>query len=760
MIRPFALLGFSAYGALVLCAALGPNTAWALALLCLGLACATALCRVLLGVSRKSRFASKELLGYFPKALSVLRRMFWAALALVVAGGACGMCALQWETVDPLQDLEGERLQIRGQVLEYPDEQYHRYYYKIRVEGLGEEEGEPQRVEPFQLRLSASMPIACQPYDWVECAVTFYAFDSGGGLYSTRNSRLADGFQAGGYLSQFEGITVEEAETVSPGALLVQARRQVGRELDRLLPRREAGLVRAMVLGDGSGISQEDMSHFRQLGVSHVLVVSGLHMTVLAGFLQFFLKRFPIRKAVGNLLTGMFLFLFLVLSGFQPSATRGAVMYGVLLLADSFGRRSDSLNSLGLAVLVVCAGNPFAGGDVGFALSVTATLGIILLYRPLYRAFLGERLTGLFRRLWKPAAASLGATASALLGTFPVQLGVFGGFPLLLPLANFLMVFPSTVLLYLSFCGVFFAVLPVTAPLAAPFVWIAGWAARLMLGIASFLAQWKGTFLPLTSGAALAVTVGLLLLLMMAGLVGRDKPLRAVIAGCMVALVLFGGLFQNWLDRDKAVFAVPYQEDASCVVLVRNHQAAVLSLGGFQTGVVNEILQRHNVTQVTAVCMPLTDSDAREAACQVLEEYGAGSLVLPEGAYVGRDLELAAKETPVTFLSAGESFSVMEGMTAQILPKWKGLRLTVNGVDTLVEWAGTIGQNCQVLFTNQQQTQVNSSLSVWQTDAIIGENGQGWTFSQNGESVVLPVEDGCLAVEIAPTGKITARRES
>lgn len=762
MVRPFALLGFSAYAALVLCAALGPGIAQALALLCLGGACAMALGRVLLNAVSgfKNHSSMKELLGASPKALSVSRGLFWAALALSVAGVSCGMWVLEWHEVDSLQSLEGERLRIRGQVLEYPEERYHRYYYEIRVEGLGPEEGEIQETEPFLLRLSASLPLACQPYDRVECAVTFYEFDSGGGLYSTLNSRLADGFQAGGYLSQYEGITVEETETLSPGEILVRARRQVGRELDRLLPRREAGLMKAMVLGDSSGISEEDLSHFRQLGVSHILVVSGLHMTVLAGFLQFFLKRFPIRKAVGNLLTGIFLFLFLLLSGFQPSATRGTVMYGVLLLADSFGRRSDGLNSLGLAVLAVCAGNPFAGGDLGFALSVTATLGIVLLYRPLYQFFLGERLTGLGRRLWKPVASSLGATASALLGTFPVQLGVFGGFPLLLPLANFLMIFPGTALVYLSFCGAFLTLLPATAPLAAPFVWVGGWSARLLLWIAEFLSQWKGTFLPLTNGVGLTVTIGLLFLMMVAGLVGKDRPLRAVIAVCMVVLVVFGGALQGWLDHDKGVFAVPYEEDASCVVLVRNGKAAVLSIGGFQTGAVSQILQRHAVREVETLCLPAGDSDAREGAVQVLEEYGVNTLVLPEDAYVGRDLELAGQEADWSFLSAGENFAVLEDVTAQVLPRWEGLRLTVNGVDVVVEWNTAERQSCQVLFTNQERTQVNSSLSVWQTDVIIGENGQGWTFSQEGGGLTLPVEDGCLAVEITPSGKVTARRES
>lgn len=760
MVRPFAWLGFSAYGALVLCAVLGPEYARGLALLCLLASGIAALSRVFLAgrLGRSGNRMSKELLGEVPKALSLSRRLFWAAVALAVAGSFCGVYVLRSQGVQELQGLTGQKLVIRGQVLDYPLEQYNRYYYRIQVEGLGEEDGPIEEVKPFTLRLSASLPLTCDPYDYVECAVTFYDFDRGGGLYSTYNSRLADGYQAGGYLSQYEGIVVEETENFSPGKLLVELRRQVGRELDRALPRREAGLLKAMVLGDSSGISQGDMGHFRQLGVSHLLVVSGLHMTVLAAFLQFFLKRFPIRKAVGNLLTGMFLFLFLLLSGFQPSAARGAAMYGVLLLADSFGRRSDGVNSLGLAVLLVCAANPFAGGDLGFALSVTATLGIVSLYRPIYSFLLGERLTGLPRKLWKPVASSLGATGSAVLGTFSVQLAVFGGFPLLMPLANFLMVVPGTTLVYLSFCGAFLGLLPATAPLAEPFLWAAGWAGRLLLWLASLLAQWKGLFLPLTSGVGLVITVGFLLLLMAAGLVGKDRLLRRLLVGAMAVLVVFGTLFQGWLNRDKAVFAVPYAEDQSCVVLIQNGKAAVLSCGGYQTGAVEEILQRHNVTQVETLCLPLSDTDSREAVVQILGNYGADTLVMPQDAYVGRDLELVLEKTSLEFREAGESFQVLEGITAQILPRWEGVRLTVNGVKVLVEWEQAASQSCELLFTNQEDTQVNSSLSVWQTDAIIGENGQGLTFSQEG--MVMPVEDGCFAVEIDAQGEVAVRRES
>ena len=666
---------------------------------------------------------------------------------------------LAWQQAAPWQGLDGEKLQVRAQVLDYPEERYHRYYYKLRVEALGQEEGALEAVGPFTLRLSSTMPLACDPYDRVECLVTFRAFEEGGGLYSTRNARLADGFQAGAYLSQYGGIAVERDSSVSPGEMLVQLRHQVGRAMDRLLPRREAGLLRAMVLGDSGGVSEEDMSRFRQLGVSHILVVSGLHMTILAGFMQFLLCRFPIRKAVRNALTALVLVLFLALSGFQPSACRGAAMYGVLLLADSTGRRADSLNSLGLAVLLVCLFAPFSGGDLGFALSVLATLGIVVLYRPVYQVLVGKRLAGLARRLWKPVAASLAVTVAALLGTFPVQLAVFGGLPLLTPLANLLLVFPSTLLLYASFCGAFLSLLPATAPLAAPFVWAAGWLARFLLGAAGFLAQWKGTFLPLTGEVALAVVIGLLLLLMAAGLVGQDRPLRAVLGGCMAVLAVFGGVFQGWLTQGTVIFAAPAAEESSCVVMIQDGKAAVLSFGGYRTGAVAELLQRYRVTQVEALCLPDRGPEAREAAVQVLGEYGAKQLVLPGDAYVGRDLELALGDALPVFLEGGDSVSLWAGVSAQVLPQWEGLLLSVHGVEVLVEWGPGQSRNCGLLFTNQPQTRVNTPLSVWQTDGIIGENGQGLAFSPKGEGAVLPVEEGCAEVSVSPEGTVSVRRE-
>ena len=114
MVRPFALLGFSAYGALALCAALGPDAARPLGFLCLGLACAIALGRAVLGFfwGRRGIWTEKELSGETPRALSAFRSLFWAAAAIALAGAACVLYLLAWQQAAPWQGLDGEKLQV------------------------------------------------------------------------------------------------------------------------------------------------------------------------------------------------------------------------------------------------------------------------------------------------------------------------------------------------------------------------------------------------------------------------------------------------------------------------------------------------------------------------------------------------------------------------------------------------------------------------------------------------------------------------
>lgn len=133
---------------------------------------------------------------------------------------------------------------------------------------------------------------------------------------------------------------------------------------------------RALILGDKTGIDNGLRVLFNRSGLAHMLVVSGMHIGFLVGLSRAFLRRRS--RRMGAAVTGGILLLYMLVVGFSPSVVRAGLMWGMVLLAPSFGRERDSLTSLGLALLLTLAQNPFSIASVSLQLSYASALGIIL----------------------------------------------------------------------------------------------------------------------------------------------------------------------------------------------------------------------------------------------------------------------------------------------------------------------------------------------------------------------------------------------
>ncbi len=218
-------------------------------------------------------------------------------------------------------------------------------------------------------------------------------------------------------------------------------RRIVGRSIERVFPRKEAGLLLGLLLGDDSQLDAGLERDFRASGLSHLLVVSGGNVAmvlapVLAATTLLRLPRWP-KFAVGF---GAVAF-FTILTGAEPSVLRAGVMACLALVGMLAGRPRTTASILSAAVLGLLVLDPWLVRSVGFQLSVTATTGMVALASPLAERF-GRFAPG-------PVAAAAGATVSAQLGVTPVLLYHFHEVPLAtLPanLAAFPLVAPSLLL--------------------------------------------------------------------------------------------------------------------------------------------------------------------------------------------------------------------------------------------------------------------------------------------------------------------------
>ncbi len=257
--------------------------------------------------------------------------------------------------------------------------------------------------------------------------------------------RTPGGFDEAAYLGRqgvFLTLDARSAESMGPGRLdplrraAVAVRIRLERVLREALPKREAALMAGLLFGSRSDLPADIKESFRAAGVFHLLAVSGgnvamLVMPLLAG-LQFLRLG---KRAASGVAIGVVVF-FVLLTGASPSVLRAGLMAVLVLLGDVLGRERDALNTLGIAALLLLVWSPALLFDLGFQLSVMATLGIML-----YARRIQEWLTPSFLRLFGPwlgtwLAAGLSVTFAAQVMVEPLSLHQFGIFSTVAPLAN------------------------------------------------------------------------------------------------------------------------------------------------------------------------------------------------------------------------------------------------------------------------------------------------------------------------------------
>lgn len=208
----------------------------------------------------------------------------------------------------------------------------------------------------------------------------------------------------------------------------------VSREVERRLPGTTGDVLKALLLGRSSALPPEVRDSFRRSGTVHVLAVSGLHVGFIVLIVHALLRTLRVPRGVARALVVPFLALFVALVGARPSVVRAAVMATSLVVSSLLERKTNPLNSLGAAALVLLVVRPGALFDLGFRLSFSAVGGILLFHAPLTRAFerLLGRLGGRFSRLAAPLALSVSAQA----GVSTALIASVGELSLVAPIAN------------------------------------------------------------------------------------------------------------------------------------------------------------------------------------------------------------------------------------------------------------------------------------------------------------------------------------
>lgn len=139
------------------------------------------------------------------------------------------------------------------------------------------------------------------------------------------------------------------------------------------------GVMTTMVTGDKTLLDEETKRLYQTAGLSHIMAISGLHISIIGMTLYRFLRNRGCTFRTAGMIAGICLYGYGTMAGMGTSIERSAGMFGLLLLAQAAGRSYDSLNALGLMGLILLWRNPYLLWDAGFQFSFAAILGIVWL---------------------------------------------------------------------------------------------------------------------------------------------------------------------------------------------------------------------------------------------------------------------------------------------------------------------------------------------------------------------------------------------
>jgi competence protein ComEC len=290
------------------------------------------------------------------------------------------------------------------------------------------------------------------------------------------------------------------AQLPGPLAWLANLRSKAAAGIHRSLPEPQASLSTGLLLGGPGQLDADFRLQLQRSGLAHLVAIDGYKQVIVAAALGG-LSVHVLGARLATLPIVLGIAAYTLLTGAHPSAVRAALMVGLASVASTAGRVADPLSSLLLAVLAMAGLDPPILLDVGLQLSLSATLGIVLLWPRVRR-----RLRGTPSFIAEPAGLTLAVT----LATLPLTLSVFQSVSLVSPLAHIAAV-PLLPIALASTAGL--AAVSALEPLASAVAWLAWLPSTLLVEVIRFFGSLPGAALStgrLPTHVAVGLAAGLL----------------------------------------------------------------------------------------------------------------------------------------------------------------------------------------------------------------------------------------------------------
>lgn len=226
-----------------------------------------------------------------------------------------------------------------------------------------------------------------------------------------------------GVLDAEEIRFIKEEERFSPDIYLHRLNTAISKKYHRILNEENAGSLSAMVLGDKRGLDEEIKELYQENSISHLLSISGLHISLVGGAVFLFLRRLKVTFSFPLIASSLILMIYGAFTSFSLSTSRAVIMMSILFFSFILGKSYDLPSSLAVSALILLLINHKSFYQSGFQLSFFAVIGIFYIMPELLYIFKIDVFHKKGIKKWfHLILASLISSISVMLATLPILL--------------------------------------------------------------------------------------------------------------------------------------------------------------------------------------------------------------------------------------------------------------------------------------------------------------------------------------------------
>ena len=163
--------------------------------------------------------------------------------------------------------------------------------------------------------------------------------------------------------------------------LIYQMQKKIKAIIKEKLPSETGDLLLAILLGDKKDLSEQIQINFKNSNLSHMLAVSGAHVSYIIIGLTYITQNSIMGKRKARVFCIFFLIIFMAITNFTPSVTRACIMAILTLVSEILYKKADIYTNISISALIILLYNPYSLLDLGFKLSFGGTIGIVIFMR-------------------------------------------------------------------------------------------------------------------------------------------------------------------------------------------------------------------------------------------------------------------------------------------------------------------------------------------------------------------------------------------